>query len=628
MLLLSCTELARAFDTPVFRNIGFELRAGERVGLVGPNGAGKTTLLKVLAGLDSPDDGEVRLHAGARVGLLKQQAELSGAKSVFQEAQSALDELVRAHDDMVATAQALAAATDPAERAALGGRYERLNELLRHHDAYNLDHRIEMILEGIGIGSEDFYRDAHTLSGGQQSRLMLAKLLLAAPDVLLLDEPSNHLDIGGTRWLEDYLTKQNEAMLIVSHDRYFLDKVVSKVFELANSRLEAYPGNYAAYTRLRQERYDLQLKSWQAQQEHIAEQEEYIRRVHYGQLHKQAHSRQKALDRLDRIERPRAIAMPRMHFGQVQRSGDIVFDIEEIAKSYDRPLFSHLTFTIERGRRLGILGPNGCGKTTLLRIVMGEELPDRGRVQRGAQVDIGYYDQHLAFLANEASVIDAVRDGIDAQTTDQGIRDLLGRFGLSRDQVNQRVGELSGGERSRAALARLVASGANVLVLDEPTNHLDLWAREALEDALADYEGTVIVVSHDRYFLNRAVDQLVVFETPGRTVLIHGNYDTYERMAALQTPVLPVQTARPVRPVLTKAAGARPKRRFPYRKVEDLEREIAECESRLRELEQLMANPDLYRDGERVKSVTKDFETGKAELAQLYEHWEEAVELN
>ena len=628
MLLLSCSKLARAFDTPVFSDIGFELRAGERVGLVGPNGAGKTTLLRILAGLDSPDDGEVRLHAGARVGLLKQQVELSGAKSVFEEARNALDDLVRAHDDMVATAQALAAAIDGAEHAALTARYDRLNELLRHHDAYNLDHRIEMILEGIGFRSGDFQRDARTLSGGQQSRLMLAKLLLAAPDVLLLDEPSNHLDIAGTRWLEDYLSKQNEAMLIVSHDRYFLDQVVNKTFELANGRLESYPGNYAAYTRLRQERYDLQLKSWQSQQEHIAEQEEYIRRVHYGQLHKQAQSRQKALDRLERIERPLAIEMPRMHFGQVRRSGDIVFGVDGIAKTYDRPLFSDLTFTVERGRRLGILGPNGCGKTTLLRVIMGEDQPDRGRVQRGAQVDIGYYDQHLALLADEARVRDAVRAGFDAPVGEQSIRDLLGRFGLSKDQVNQQVGELSGGERSRAALARLVASGANVLVLDEPTNHLDLWAREALEDALTGYDGTVIVVSHDRYFLNRAVDQLVVFEAPGRAVLVHGNYDTYERMSALQAPRVSAQKGRPVRPVPVKPAGAKPKRRFPYRKVEDLEQEIAECESRLCKLEQLMADPELYRDGERVKSVTRDFEIGKAELARLYEHWEEAAELN
>lgn len=634
MLLLSCSRLSRGFDEgPLFEDIGFELFAGDRVGLVGPNGVGKTTLLRLLAGLDRPDDGEVRHHAGARVALLKQQAEFAADRSLFDEAKSALDELLAAHDELVRTAEALARATDEAERKALTARYDRLNELLRHHDAYNLDHRIEQVLDGLGFRREDYRRPVATFSGGQQSRLMLAKLLLAAPDVMLLDEPSNHLDIDATRWLEDYLVKQPEAMLIVSHDRYFLDKVVTKVFELSPVALTSYPGNYQAYWRLRQERFEQQLKSWQAQQEFISKQEEYIRRVHYGQLHKQAQSRKKTLEKLERVERPVMIEGPQMHFGDVRRTGDVVFQVEGLAKAYDRSLFSDLSFTLPRGKRLGILGPNGSGKTTLLRILLGEEEPDAGSVQRGHLVEFGYYDQHLQALPDDQPVMKAVWPDPSPEVGEQRIRDLLGRFGLTGDQVYQKVGELSGGERSRAALARLVAQGVNVLVLDEPTNHLDLWACDALEQALLGFDGTVLVVSHDRYFLNRVVDQLIVLGSE-RPMVIHGNYDTYERMRALQ----PENGARPSagsvkQPGKTAPESRAPKaekrkRRFPYRKVEDLEADIAATETELRQLEENLASPELYRDGDRVKATTRAFEETKAHLQQLYEHWEEAVELN
>ena len=637
MILLSCSRLARGFDEgPLFEDIGFELYSGDRVGLVGPNGVGKTTLLRLLAGLDQPDDGEVRRHAGARLALLSQAPEFTPGRSLFDEARAALDELIVAHEDMVRTAEALARARDEADHKALAARYDRLNELLRHHDAYNMDHRVEQVLDGLGFRPEDYRRPVETFSGGQQSRLMLAKLLLAAPDVMLLDEPSNHLDIAATRWLEDYLGKQSEAMLIVSHDRYFLDRVVTKVFELNAGRLTSYPGNYQAYTRLRQERYEHQLKAWEAQREYIARQEDYIRRVHYGQLHKQAQSRQKALDRLERVERPALVEAPRMHFGEVRRTGDVVLQADGLAKAYDRPLFRDVSFTLERGRRLGILGPNGSGKTTLLRLLMGEEEPDAGTVQRGHLVEFGYYDQHLASLPEDQPVIRAVWPEPDPEINEQRMRDLLGRFGVVGEQVYQRVGDLSGGERSRAALARLVALGVNVLVLDEPTNHLDLWACEALETAVRDYEGTVIVVSHDRYFLNRVVDLLIVLEGDGRARVIHGNYDTYERMRALQDEPAAAKPEKRQEPVPRDGARAgtaatgkvKRKRRFPYRKVEELEADIAGEEARLQELEQLLASPDLYRDGDRVKQTTRTFEETKARLQQLYEHWEEAVELN
>lgn len=645
MLLLSCSRLIRGFDEgPLFQDIGFELLAGERVGLVGPNGVGKTTLLRLLAGQDQPDDGEVRLHAGGRVSLLSQRPVFEPGRTLFQEAKHALDELVAAHDDMVQTAEKLAQATGEAERKTLSARYDRLNELLRHHDAYNVDHHIERVLEGLGFEPGEYDRPVDTFSGGQQSRLMLAKLLLAAPDVMLLDEPSNHLDIAATQWLENYLAEQPEAMLIVSHDRYFLDKVVTRIFELHDGRITSYPGNYQAYVRQRQERYEREMKEWESQRQYIDKQEDYIRRVHYGQLHKQAQSRKKALDRLERVQRPTRIEGPQMHFGEVQRSGDIVLRAEGIGKAFDKPLFSNLSFSLERGKRLGIVGANGSGKTTLLRILLGELEPDQGKVERGHLVDLAYYDQHLQSLPADKPVIRAVWPDSDApsspagegggkgEPSEQGMRDLLGRFGLQGDQVYQKVGDLSGGERSRAALARLVAAGRNVLVLDEPTNHLDLWAREALEEALLEFEGSVIVVSHDRYFLNRVVDLLIILEGNNRCQVVHGNYELYERMKAQAVADEAEKKQKEARKVAAAApsseASRKRRRKFPYRKVEDLEADIAQSEARLRELEQLLASPELYRDGDKVKQTMRDFEEAKAKLAQLYEHWEEAVELN
>lgn len=636
MLLLSCSRLSRGFDEgPLFQDVGFELHAGERVGLVGPNGAGKSTLLRLLAGLDRPDDGDVRLHAGARVAMLRQQAEFAQGRTLFAEARTALNELISAHDDLIHTAEAMSKVTDETEHKALAARYDRLNELLRHHDAYNLDHRIEQVLDGLGFVRADYHRAVETFSGGQQSRLMLAKLLLAAPDVMLLDEPSNHLDIDTTRWLENYLAQQPEGMLIVSHDRYFLDRVVTKVFELHAKRITSYPGNFKQYWRLRQERYEQEMKAWESQREYIEKQEEYIRRVHYGQLHKQAASRQKQIDKIERLERPTLVEMPQMHFGSARRTGDLVFHVEDLCKAYDRPLFKDLSFDLPRGRRLGILGANGSGKTTLLRVLLGQEAADSGTVQTGQLVDFGYYDQHLAMLDPEKPLIRAVWPGEDPDAQEQRMRDLLGRFGLAGDQVYQKVGELSGGEKSRAALARLVAQGVNVLVLDEPTNHLDLWACDALERALLEFEGTCIVVSHDRYFLNRVVDLLLVLDGQGGVQVIHGNFDTYEMMRAQQTEAAAPKKVEAARPASTPskppAAADKPprkKRQFPYRKLEEIEADIAEGESQLKELEALMASPELYRDAGRVKETTKAFEDTKLHLAQLYEHWEEALELN
>lgn len=635
MLLLTAEGLTHGFNEgPLFEELGFELYHGDRVGLVGPNGVGKTTLLRILAGMDDPDQGAVRLHAGARIALLQQQAQFQTGRNLIDEARTALDELTQAQADLVTVTEQLAYAIDDTARKRLVAKYDRLNELLQHHDAYNVDHHVEAILDGLGFAPEDYNRPVETFSGGQQSRLMLAKLLLAAPDVMLLDEPSNHLDVRGTQWLENYLSQQREAMLIVSHDRAFLDRVVTKIFELHAKKLTVYVGNYQAYVHQREERYQLQLKTWEAQHEMIAKNEEYIRRVNYGVLHKQAQSRQNMLDKLERVERPTRIEAPAMHFKSVRRSGDVVIEAERLSKSYDKLLFKDLSFQVQRGQRLGIMGPNGSGKTTLLRILLGTEQPDTGVARLGYNVDVGYFDQHLATLPEDKDAIRAAWPADDPDMVEQTMRNLLARFGLTGEQVYQKVGSLSGGERSRVALAQLVATNVNLLILDEPTNHLDLWACESLEEALKAFEGTVIVVSHDRYFLNRVVDLLIVLDGDGNADVVAGNYDTYQ--------LLQTSRARPKgeskkqaapdgrEPVGAKASDAKPKRKrkFPYRKVEDIEAEIAAIEAKVKDLEALMASPELYRDGDKVKQTTDLFETTKAQLAQLYEHWEEATELN
>jgi ATP-binding cassette, subfamily F, member 3 len=636
MLLLSCTDVSRGYDaTPLFEGVTFELHAGERVGFVGPNGAGKTTLMKLLCGIDPPESGSLKFHAGARFGMLLQVAEFPAGRTVFAEAKSAFDELLAMQADLVATAEELSVVTSDIERRQLSAKFDRLSELMATQNAYQLDHKVEEVLGGLGFREADYHREIRTFSGGQQRRLLLAKLLLSAPDVMLLDEPSNHLDIATTRWLEDYLSQQPQGMIVVSHDRYFLNKVSNRIFELHNRRITSYPGNFTQYVRLRDERYERQLKEFEAQREYITKQEDYIRRANYGQLAKQAQSRVKALDKIEVLEKPTRISGPNIRFQEVVRSGDIVFGTEDLTKRYgDKLLFENLNFDLPRGKTLGIMGPNGCGKTTLLRILLGEETPTSGKAHRGHLVFPGYLDQHLKLLDENKPVMQAIWPDPDPSQTEQKMRDLLGAFGLQGEIVEAPVKQLSGGERSRAALAKLTVAGVNVLILDEPTNHLDIWACDSLEEAVKAFDGTVIVVSHDRYFLNRVSDMLIVIEN-GKSEVVYGNYDTYELLLkgreearlAEGKPRKPKETAK-VEVVETETAKGKKKRKFPYRKVADIEAEIGVTETKIAELETQLADPEIYKDGRRVTTTLAETEAKKNRLAELYAHWEEANELN
>jgi len=635
-MLLSVRDLHKRYGPdPVLDGVTFDVRAGERIALVGPNGSGKTTILRVLAGREEPDAGTIELAGSARVGYLEQQPQFPAGHTVWDEAHDALRDLVSLARDAERLAAALAQAEDEVERRRLGERFDHLQHELHHRDAYNLDHKIERVLAGLDFPPETYRQNVEQLSGGQQNRLLLAKLLLEEPDLLLLDEPSNHLDIEATEWLESYLIDSSQALILVSHDRYFLDKVADRTLELFRGTVDSYSGNYTAYQRQKAERLEVQRRTYEKQQTEIAKMEDFVRRHHYGQKHAQAEDRRKKLERIERVEPPREIASPRMAFPEATRTGDIVLRVEHLAKAYDQPLFADLSFDILRGEKWGILGPNGSGKTTLLRCVLGRCQPDAGRVILGSGVRPGYFDQLLECLDDDTHVLEAVRPP-HKEFLDQQRRDLLARFGITGDLVFQKVGSLSGGERNRVALARLSALDPNFLILDEPTNHLDLWARESLEKAIRQFEGTVLFVSHDRYFLNRVADRLLVVE-PGRFRVIEGNYDTYLHLVRQG---LAAGDRRGAEAAGAKADAGneggsrdqrnppRRKRKFPYRKAADIEAEIAGREAQIEQLHAALTDPQVLRDGQRVKQIKAELEEQQAALPPLYEHWEEAAELN
>jgi len=640
MILLSVQNVTKYFGPePVLAGVTFDVRPGEKVSLVGPNGAGKTTLLNILAGDETADAGTIELHGSAHLGFLRQTPDFAPNRTVWDEAAEALSELHTMAEEAERLAAEMARTEDEQLRKRIGARFDRLQHELLRHDAYQTDHRIERVLTGLGFPSSAFNQPVRQLSGGQQSRLMTAKLLLEEPDLMLLDEPSNHLDIDATEWLEGFLAASESALIVVSHDRYFLDKVANRTLELFQGTVDMYPGNFTAYQRLKAERLEVQRRTFEKQQTEIEKMEDFVRRHHSGQKHAQAEDRRKKLERIERVDPPREIAAPPMGFPEPSRTGDVALRLEHVSKAFDQPLFSDLTFDILRGEKWGVLGPNGCGKTTLLKCLRGLEPLDGGRVIFAANVKVGYFDQHLAELDDQATVLDAVRP-LHKAFVEQQRRDLLARFGVAGDMVHQPVHSLSGGERNRTSLARLAALDANFLLLDEPTNHLDLWSRGALERSLREYSGTVLFVSHDRYFLNRVADHLLVVE-PGRFRTIDGNYDTYCHLIqrGLAADARPAQGAakKPPAALPTSSAGGTPnpheseksrKRRFPFRKVKDLEHDIAQCEQRIEALHNALVSPDVLRNGEKTRQLKQELDDKTAALAQLFEHWEEALELN
>ncbi len=635
MILLSAHSLGRQYSgDPIFHDLAFEIRAGERIGLVGPNGAGKSTLLKLLAAIDQPDYGSLSIRPGIRVSLLKQQPDFMPDQTLMDVARSGVASLLDLQNELEEAAREIAEADGDSDRSRATQRFEQIQDQIEHQDAYTIDHRVEEILLGLRFQTADFTRSAATFSGGQQSRLMLAKLLLESPDLMLLDEPSNHLDIETTEWLESYLSRQPVAMVVVSHDRQFLDAVVTRIWELHFGEIAVYPGNFTQYWRLRQEKSKVIERQREKQQAEIDDLKQYIAKYKSGQRAKQAKDRERKLERIEVSDSMREIAEPIMGFGQVERSGDVVVDAHKLAKGYDSPLFTDFDLAIQRGQCVGVIGPNGAGKTTLLKLLIGRDRPDHGQVRLGHKVMIGYYDQELSSIPPETSLIRAVWPDGDPDWVEQDTRNLLARFGLYGDIAFQTIGQLSGGEKGKAALARLAATDANVLVMDEPTNHLDLWACAALERSIREFEGTVLVVSHDRYFLNQVADRLIEV-ADGRARVIEGDYSTYRHLKDQEAQArLKAQQSTAARASAaannTPSTNDKPKRKrkFPYRKPADIERDLAQVEIDLAAAQVALSDASTYRDPDTARTAQQRYDDLVWRHGQLYEHWEEALELN
>jgi len=644
MVILTANNLTRQFDVePVFSNVSFDVRAGEKVGIVGPNGAGKTTLLRVLTRKDEPDTGTVEIPSSVRIGILEQHKTFGPDETLIDVARSGLGHLYALQEEATEIAVQMGEVSDPDELEKLTNRYDVLHHELERLDAYQIDHHVDEVLHGLGFAKDDYDRPMKTFSGGQQNRVTLAKMLLEAPDLILLDEPTNHLDIETTEWLEDYLSRCAQAIIVVSHDRYFLDKVTTRTLEVFRGGIDDYPGNFSKYWSMREERHDLIRRTRQKQEDYLAKQEQFIRKNQVGTKATQAKDRAKKMERVELVELPPDFTELRMGFSEPVRTGDWVLRSEDVSKGFPSPetgevvpLFKDVTLQVDRGDRIGILGPNGAGKTTLLRTLIGELEADSGTLKYGTNVDIAYFDQQLKSVDHSLDAVEAVRPEKFPDMTPGKIRSLLAKFGISGELGLQRLSLMSGGEKTKVALAKLAALQPNVMVLDEPTNHLDFWACSALERSLRQFNGTILFVSHDRYFLDQVATRVISLE-PERYWDFEGNYSAFqESQQRRKNPVVklevkpiaaPKETAKEAFPKTTHEK-ARRKRQFPFRQVSDLEADIAAQEAVILDLEIEMADPDIHRDPKRMKTIQKDYDAANAELERLLSHWEEAVELN
>ena len=631
MPVLSATSLSKSFGAhDIFTGVSLSIPQGARIGLVGANGIGKTTLLRILVGVEEPSAGQVHRARGLRTGYLPQEASLEGSRTLWEECMEAFADL-RVREQELARLERLMG--EPGQSGDVLATYGRLQHEFDVHGGYTYEQRIHQTLAGLGFGQRDEQRPLSQLSGGQRTRAYLARLLLSSPDLLLLDEPTNHLDIAAMEWLEETLTGWPGAVLVVSHDRYFLDRTVKTIWEM-DAGIEVYHGNYSAYLQQRAERYERRLREYSAQTQFIEKEEEYIRRNIAGQNTRQAQGRRKRLERLleeARLSAPRQPRRLHLNLGAKDRSGDLVLRTNDLSVGYTdegRALFSVPDLVLVRGECAAVIGPNGAGKTTFLRTILGEIPPLHGEVELGSGLRTGYFAQAHEGLHADWTLMEEIQ-AVAPAMLDSEVRDYLAKFLFTGDDVFRTVGTLSGGEQGRLALACLALQGANVLFLDEPTNHLDLPSQEVLQAALSDFEGTILLVSHDRYLIDALATQVwEVLPQERRLEVFKGSYSEYRARSApasknTEGPERPLSESAPASKARTGALSKNERQRREQR-MAAIEGEVTPLEEKLAQLTHDLENPPaeaglVAKMGEEYLRLQQELETKMREWENLAE---------
>lgn len=644
-MILSCNNITKTFGTDaILSDCSFHIEEREKAAIVGPNGAGKSTLLKIIMGRLPADDGTVTISKDKTLGYLAQHQNLSSDGTIYDELLSVKKDIIALEEKIHETEQQMKNATGE-QLDTLLDQYTKMNHQFELENGYAYQSEIVGVLKGLGFTEDDFSLPVNTLSGGQKTRVALGKLLLSKPDIILLDEPTNHLDMESIRWLENYLLGYNGSVIIVAHDRYFLDRIVTKIIEIENTHVTVFSGNYTAYADKKKILRNMQLKEYLNQQREIKHQQEVITKLKQFNREKsikRAESREKMLDKLEVVDKPAEINdKMNIELNPSVISGNDVLSVSHLSKAFDdNTLFTDISFDIKRGERVALIGNNGTGKTTILKIINDILPADSGEIKLGSKVTIGYYDQEHHVLDPDKTLFDELQDAYPDLNNTQ-IRNTLAAFLFTNDDVFKYIRDLSGGERGRVSLAKLMLSNANFLILDEPTNHLDMVSKEILENALNSYTGTVLYVSHDRYFINTTATRII--ELVGQTTVNYiGNYDYYiEKKDALTAAALagkPADSSSAVSAAQKNAQKESAKADWKHSKEEQAllkkkknelkktEERITVIEDRLKAIEEESALPEVCTDTARLLELHKESTKLSEELDTLYEKWEELSE--
>ncbi|BFK81968.1 ABC-F family ATP-binding cassette domain-containing protein [Clostridium baratii] len=635
MIVLSCRNIKKSYGIQdVLKDVTLSVNEGDKVGIIGPNGEGKSTLFKILSKNITPDDGDMFIDKNKTIGYLSQHLSLQSDNTIYEEVSSVFQHLINLENKIKDLEIKMKEPYDEANASyheKLIKDYTTSQELYENRGGYTYRGNISKVLKGLGFLEDDFNKVITTLSGGQKTRIALCKLLLQNPDILLLDEPTNHLDLEAIEWLEEFLKSYKGTLLVISHDRFFLDAVTNRTFQVINGHVNCYNAPYTKYLELKEKDYEAKLKAYNLQQAEIQRQEEIIQKFRSFNREKsirRAESREKALEKMERLDAPdKEKGASKIQFETAVKSGYDVLHIENLSKSFeDKNLFNNISFDLKRGEKIALIGDNGRGKTTLLNIIMGKLKADSGKAILGTNVNVGYYDQEQSDLDQNKTILDEVWDAFPDLTTTK-IRTALGSFLFTGDDVFKEIKNLSGGEKCRINILKLMLSQSNFLLLDEPTNHLDIPSREALENAILNYDGSMLIVSHDRYFLNKVINKIVELKETGMDEYL-GNYNYY--MEKKQNPsrfevyeeVSNGKTKTQVKEEKKKVKLAQKEIRIKKTRLREVESSISENESLLEKLNNDLCLEEIYSNPKEAERVNKEISNTEMTIESLYEEWE------